>query len=87
MSESPSQLLVYFENDIVPMAEAKISILTHALHYGTGVFEGIRGYWNRDERELFLVRAEDHYRRWKANCRILNIDPRISLLSAGGIAC
>jgi branched-chain amino acid aminotransferase len=78
MSESQSHLLVYFENDIVPMGEAKIPILTHALHYGTGVFEGIRGYWNSDERELFLVRTEDHYRRWKANCRILNIDPRQS---------
>jgi branched-chain amino acid aminotransferase len=70
-----SEALVYFENQFVPLKDAKVSILTHALHYGTGVFEGIRGYWIQEEEELFLVRCEEHYRRWKANCRILNIDP------------
>lgn len=70
-----SEVLVYFENQFVALKDAKINILTHALHYGTGVFEGIRGYWIPDEEELFLVRCEEHYRRWKANCRILNIDP------------
>jgi len=70
-----SEVLVYFENQFVPLKDAKINILTHALHYGTGVFEGIRGYWIPEEEELFLVRCEEHYRRWKANCRILNIDP------------
>ncbi len=70
-----SEVLVYFENQFVPLKDAKVNILTHALHYGTGVFEGIRGYWIQEEEELFLVRCEEHYRRWKANCRILNIDP------------
>lgn len=70
-----SEVLVYFEDQFVPLKDAKINILTHALHYGTGVFEGIRGYWIPEEEELFLVRCEEHYRRWKANCRILNIDP------------
>jgi branched-chain amino acid aminotransferase len=68
------EVLVYFENDIVPLKNAKVNILTHGLHYGTGVFEGIRGYWSADEQELFLVRCEDHYRRWKANCGILNME-------------
>lgn len=70
-----SEVLVFFENQFVPLKDAKINILTHALHYGTGVFEGIRGYWIPSEEEMFLVRCEEHYRRWKANCRILGIDP------------
>lgn len=67
--------LVYFNHRIVPLREAQVNILTHALHYGTGVFEGIRGYWVKEQEELFLVRCEDHYRRFKLNSRMLDIDP------------
>lgn len=72
------EIVVYFNGKIVPLSEAKVSILTHALHYGTGVFEGIRAYWREEDEEMFLVRAEDHYLRWKANCRILEIEPEMS---------
>ena len=75
MSDPSPKTLVFFENDIVPLEQARIPILTHALHYGTGVFEGIRGYWCADDQELYLVRCEEHYERWKSNCRILDIDP------------
>jgi len=73
----PDQMdvLVYFNQHIVPLREAQVNILTHGLHYGTGVFEGIRGYWVPEEEDLFLFRCEDHYRRWKANCRIIGVDP------------
>ncbi len=75
---SDNEILVYFNGKIVPLSEAKLSVLTHALHYGTGVFEGIRAYWREDDEEMFLVRAEDHYQRWKTNCRILEIEPAMS---------
>jgi branched-chain amino acid aminotransferase len=64
---------VYFGGRFVPLAEAKVGILTHALHYGTGVFEGIRGYWNAEASELYLVRAGEHFARWKTNASILRI--------------
>jgi len=35
----------------------------------TAVFEGIRGYWNADEQEMFLVRPVEHFERWKAKLR------------------
>ena len=66
--------IVYFKNQYVALRDAQISILTHALHYGTGVFEGIRGYWDAQQQELFLMRPLDHYARWKRNCGILRID-------------
>ena len=53
--------------------EARVGILTHALHYGTGVFEGIRAHWDETEQELFVLRPLDHYERWKQNCGILRI--------------
>ncbi len=53
----------YFEGKIVPFEDAKISIATHALNYGTAVFGGIRGYWNEEKETLYLFRPYDHYRR------------------------
>jgi branched-chain amino acid aminotransferase len=67
-------LLVYFNGKYVPLGEARIGILTHALHYGTGVFEGIRAYWDEAGQELFALRPLEHYERWKRNCGILRID-------------
>ena len=66
-------VIVYFNGQYMPMRDAHIGILTHALHYGTGVFEGIRAYWNAEEQELFVVRPREHYVRWKQNGGILRI--------------
>lgn len=61
----------YFEGKIVPYADAKIGILTHALNYGTGAFGGLRGYWNPDQEQMYLFRPEDHYRRLLNSAKIL----------------
>jgi branched-chain amino acid aminotransferase len=72
-AEADPNLIVYFNGDYVPLREARVGILTHALHYGTGVFEGIRAYWDDAEHQLFVFRPRDHYERWKRNCGILRI--------------
>jgi branched-chain amino acid aminotransferase len=64
----------YFRGKIVPYSEAKIGVLTHALNYGTGVFGGIRGYWNTEEEQLFIFRPLDHYRRLINSARLLCIN-------------
>src|SRR5271165_5127763 len=66
--------IVYFNNQFVPLMDARISILTHALHYGAGVFDGIRGYWDETQQELFVMRPLEHYARWKKNTSILRIE-------------
>ncbi len=73
-AEVDPNLIVYFGGQYVPLCEARVGILTHALHYGTGVFEGIRAYWDDAEQELFVMRPREHYERWKQNCGILRID-------------
>lgn len=74
-TEAPDpNTIVWFDNKFVPLAEANINILSHALNYGTGVFEGIRGYFDEKQQDLFLVRPVDHYERWKRNAGILRID-------------
>jgi branched-chain amino acid aminotransferase len=73
-AEANPNTIVYFNSQYVPLRDAQVSILTHALHYGTGVFEGIRGYWDEPQQELFLMRPIDHFQRWKRNCGILRIE-------------
>ncbi|MBI2940192.1 MAG: branched-chain amino acid transaminase [Chloroflexi bacterium] len=63
----------YFNGEFVPLAEAKISIMTHTFNYGTGCFEGIRGYWNADEEQLYLFRMPEHFGRLARSGRILGI--------------
>jgi len=64
----------YFQRKLVPLAEAKIGVMTHAFNYGTAVFEGIRGNWNADDEQIYVFRLQDHYRRMRKNCRILKLD-------------
>ncbi len=64
----------YFQKQFVPLADAKIGIMTHAFNYGTAVFEGIRGNWNEEEKQLYLFRVRDHFERFVRSCRILRID-------------
>ena len=64
----------YFQKQFVPLAEAKIGIMTHAFLYGTATFEGIRGNWNEDAGRVFLFRVPDHFRRLHRSCRILKME-------------
>ncbi len=64
----------YFQKRFVPLAEARISVMTHAFLYGTATFEGIRGNWNEDDGQIYLFRVRDHFRRLRKSCRILTID-------------
>ncbi len=75
-----AQGIAYLDGEFVPMTEAKISIATHAFNYGTGCFEGIRGYWNAEHGELYLLWLVEHFERLERNARLfrmaLPIGPR-----------
>ena len=64
----------YFHKQFVPLSEAKIGIVTNALHYGTAIFEGIRGNWNSEQEQIYLFRLREHYERLHNGCHILMID-------------
>ena len=61
----------FFKGRIVPYSEAKVGVLTHTFNYGTGVFGGLRAYWNTDEEQLFIFRPLDHYRRFIDSAKLL----------------
>ena len=68
------EALAFFRGQVVPLSEAKVSVTTHALHYGTAVFEGIRGNWNADHEKLYVFRMREHYERFLQGCRIMMLD-------------
>lgn len=61
----------YFEGKIVPFGEAKVSVATHGLNYGTAAFGGLRGYWNAEQKKLFVFRPLDHFKRFLHSSKIL----------------
>jgi branched-chain amino acid aminotransferase len=76
MMETESPILCYFEGNVVPLKDAKIGILTHAMSYGTGCFEGIRAYWNEEQGQLYMFRTLEHYQRLQHSSRVLMIEIR-----------
>ena len=77
----------FFEGNYVDLAEAKVNVMTHALNYGTGVFEGIRGYWNEDEEQLLLFRVREHFERIHRSARIMRIEIAYSVDDLIDICC
>ncbi|HVC32406.1 MAG TPA: branched-chain amino acid transaminase [Chloroflexota bacterium] len=65
--------LAYFREQFVPLADANVNIMTHAFNYGTGCFEGIRGYWSQDDRQMYLFRMREHYQRLLTSAHILGL--------------
>ncbi len=75
--------IAYFENQFLPFVDAKISIATHALHYGTGAFGGLRGIPDpQNPDQVLLFRLDRHCQRLSQSARLLNFDlPADKILS------
>lgn len=67
-------VVAWFEGDYVPLADAKVGIMTHSFLYGTAVFEGIRAYWNAEQGQLYLLKLREHYERILDSSKILMMD-------------
>ncbi|MEM9275969.1 MAG: branched-chain amino acid transaminase [Cyanobacteria bacterium P01_F01_bin.143] len=67
--------IAYFENQFIPFEQANISIATHALHYGTGAFGGMRGIPNPDNpQQILLFRLDRHSQRLSNSAKFLKYD-------------
>src|ERR671914_2546598 len=64
----------YHGGELVKMGEIRLSPATHALNYGTGVFEGIRAYWNEGRGTLQVLKPREHYERFEKSCRMLRVE-------------
>ena len=64
---------IWFDGDMVPWRDAKVHVLTHTLHYGLGVFEGVRAY-ETEEQGAAIFRLQEHTDRLYGSAKILNIN-------------
>ncbi|MDH2907598.1 MAG: branched-chain amino acid transaminase [Candidatus Nitrosotalea sp.] len=67
---------VWFDGKIVRDENAKVPVMTHAIHYGTSVFEGLRGYWN--SKNLNIFRLQDHIKRFRNSGKVYSISLRFT---------
>lgn len=63
----------FFNSSYVDIKDAQVSIMTNALQYGTGIFGGIRGYYNKKEGYLSVFRVEDHFKRFLTSLSIVGV--------------
>ena len=73
MADQGRPRYAFFDGHIVPFEQATVSVLTHSFNYGTGVFGGLRGYWNDDEEQLYVFRPLDHFERLIQSASLLRI--------------
>ncbi|MCW9005712.1 MAG: branched-chain amino acid transaminase [Gammaproteobacteria bacterium] len=64
--------VIWFDGELVPWREAKVHVLTHTLHYGMGVFEGVRAY--KAEQGTSIFRLQAHTDRLFDSAHIMNMD-------------
>ncbi len=65
----------FFQGKVTKIEDAKVSIMTNALQYGTGIFGGIRGYYNAQEKYISIFRLDDHYKRFLLSHNVLGVAP------------
>lgn len=70
--------MAFFQGELMPLAEAKIGLMTHAFNYGTAVFEGIRANWSAEHQELYLFRTAEHIKRLRRSAKVLEMEIRYS---------
>ena len=71
--------VVTMNGNLMPLNEAKVSITAPGLSYAALVFEGIRAYWNKNDKQLFVFRLDDHLKRFANSMKILKFEKTPSL--------
>ena len=72
----PISKFIWFDGKYVISEKAKVPVTTHAIHYGTSIFEGIRGYWNSEN--LYIFRLADHLKRFRNSGKFYSISLNFS---------
>lgn len=62
---------VFLDGEYIESDKATIPVRTHAFLYGTGVFEGIRAYYNKEEDQMYAFRMKEHYERMLRSAKVM----------------
>jgi branched-chain amino acid aminotransferase len=71
-------MIGFFKDKFVEESEMLVPIRAKVIQYGLGTFEGVRAYWNNDEKQLYLFRAKDHYKRLLDSCKLFCLNSKYS---------
>lgn len=63
----------FFEGNVVKIEDAKVSVMTNGLQYGTAIFGGMRGYYNKEKGFLSVFRIDDHIKRFLQSLKIIDV--------------
>ncbi len=72
-------IVCWMSGSFVPLAEARIGVMTHGFLYGTATFEGIRAYWNEDQGQLYGLKLREHYTRLLDSAKVLLMEPPMAI--------
>lgn len=78
MKTSIEERYIWLDGQIVKVNDAKINVLSPTSQFAVNVFEGIRCYWNEEEKQLYAFRLDDHYKRLRKSGKLLRISEKYS---------
>ena len=67
--------IIWFKGKVIPSKDAMVNVMSPTSQFGLNVFEGIRGYWNEQQQQLYIFRLDDHLDRLFESCKLLSLDP------------
>ena len=74
MPHADPEAWVFHDGEFKRYRDVHLGLFTHALLFGTGCFDSVRGYWNDEREQLFLLQPADHYERLADSCGVLFLD-------------
>lgn len=73
MTQLQQPAWVYMQGDLVPWEQANLHISTEAVTRGLSVYEGLKGYWDEDDRNFGVIAVREHFERLRRSARLLHI--------------
>lgn len=70
--------LIWFKGEVIPVSQAKINVLAPTSQFGANVFEGLRAYWNDDEKQLYVFRLQEHTDRLLNSIKMMRFEEKFS---------
>ena len=70
----PNPKYVYLNDRVVPWDEGRVHVASVGFKFGTGVFEGLRGYWNAEREQMFVLQLDEHMRRLEYSQQFMRFD-------------
>jgi branched-chain amino acid aminotransferase len=78
MSDERESKFLWLDGELLPWPEANVHVTTIGVASSTAIFEGIRGYWNQAQEQLYLFRVEEHMRRFAQSMKFVWMSPTFS---------